>query len=44
VLEKTLRDVHRFGFPSLEKLNEEGETAITKAIEMIEKFREVAEY
>lgn len=43
VLEKTLRDVHRFGFPTLEKLNDDGETAVIKAIELIEKYREVAE-
>lgn len=43
VLDKTLRDVHRFGFPTLEKLNGDGETAIAKAIELIEKYREVAE-
>jgi hypothetical protein len=35
--------VHRFGFPSLEKLNGDGETAVTKALELIEKYREVAE-
>jgi probable nitrogen fixation protein len=43
VLDKTLRDVHRFGFPTLEKLNGDGEAAIAKALELIEKYREVAE-
>lgn len=43
VVDKTLRDVHRFGFETLEKLEEQGETAVTKAIELIEQYREVAE-
>lgn len=42
-MDKTLRDVHRFGFPSLEKLDADGEAAIAKAIELIGKYREVAE-
>ena len=44
VLNKSLRDVHRFGFDSLEKLNAEAEKAIGQAIEMIEKFPAVADY
>ncbi|QPK64697.1 NifX-associated nitrogen fixation protein [Methylomonas sp. LL1] len=44
VVDKTLRDVHRFGFPSLEDLSEKSESAIGNALELIEKFREVAEY
>lgn len=44
VLNKTLRDVHRFGFDSLEKLNSEAEKAIGSAIEIIERFPEVADY
>ncbi len=43
VVDKTLRDVHRFGFDSLAKLNEQGEALVGKAIELIEKYREVAE-
>jgi probable nitrogen fixation protein len=43
VVDKTLRDVHRFGFPSLEDLCEKTDTAIGKAVELIEQYREVAE-
>ncbi|KST64245.1 NifX-associated nitrogen fixation protein [Mastigocoleus testarum] len=38
---KTLRDAHRFGFESLEKLSEEGEKLVTKGIELAQKFPEV---
>jgi len=41
--EKTLRDVHRFGFPTLEKMQEEAGKIVTQALELIEKYREVAE-
>jgi len=44
VINKALRDVHRFGFDSVEKLNAEAEKAIGQAIEMIGKFPEVADY
>ena len=44
VLNKSLRDVHRFGFPSMEKLNAKSEKVIADAIAMIEKFPEVADY
>lgn len=44
VLNKMLRDVHRFGFPTMEKLAEEGEKAISNAVEMIEAYPEVARY
>ena len=43
VVDKTLRDVHRFGFPSLEDMTEKTDQAISKAIALIEQFREVAE-
>jgi probable nitrogen fixation protein len=42
VLDKVLRDVHRFGFPSLEKLNEEATTLINKAVDFIKTYPEVA--
>ncbi|MBF0267594.1 MAG: NifX-associated nitrogen fixation protein [Alphaproteobacteria bacterium] len=42
VLSKHLRDVHRFGFETLEKLEEEGSKLTGKAVEMIERFPEVA--
>lgn len=38
---KTLRDAHRFGFESLDKLAEEGEKLVTKGIELAKKFPEV---
>lgn len=43
VVDKVLRDVHRFGFPSLEDLNEKTNVALEKAVGLIEKYREVAE-
>jgi probable nitrogen fixation protein len=42
VVDKTLRDVHRFGFPSFAKLNEEGGKLIENALDMIEAHAEVA--
>jgi probable nitrogen fixation protein len=44
VVNKQLRDVHRFGFDSLAKLAQEGEKHVNAGIEMIEKFKAVAEY
>jgi probable nitrogen fixation protein len=44
VVNKQLRDVHRFGFDNLGKLAEEGAKYVKAGIEMIEKFKEVAEY
>ena len=43
VVDKTLRDVHRFGFPSLEDLSVKTEAIIDKAVALIEQYREVAE-
>lgn len=43
VVDKTLRDVHRWGFPSLETLCGESEKQIDKALAFIEKHKEVAE-
>ncbi len=43
VVDKTLRDVHRFGFPSLEDMAEKTEKVIDKAVELINQYREVAE-
>ncbi len=44
VVNRYLRDVHRFGFPSLEKLAEEGEKLVAAGVAMIEKFPEVARF
>ena len=41
---KNLRDVHRFGFESLEKLSEEGAKLLAAGTEMIERFPDVAKY
>lgn len=42
VMDKTLRDVHRFGFDSLDKLVAEIEKASNKALALIEQHRDVA--
>jgi probable nitrogen fixation protein len=44
VINKHLRDVHRFGFDSVAKLVEEGEKLVKAATQMIESFPEVAKY
>ena len=44
VVNKQLRDVHRFGFLSLEKLAEEGQKLVAAGVEMINKYPEVAKY
>lgn len=41
---RNLRDVHRFGFDSMEKLAAQGTKFVNQGIEMIEKFPEVANY
>ncbi|MDE8652877.1 NifX-associated nitrogen fixation protein [Novosphingobium album (ex Liu et al. 2023)] len=44
VVNKQLRDVHRFGFDSLDKLNAEAEKLMASAIDLIERFPAVADY
>jgi probable nitrogen fixation protein len=44
VVNKQLRDVHRFGFETMEKLAAEGEKYVAAGVEMIEKFPQVANY
>lgn len=44
VVNKQLRDVHRFGFESLEKLADEGGKFIAQGSAMVEQFTEVARY
>lgn len=44
VVNKQLRDVHRFGFPTLAKLAEAGSKFVDDGVAMIEKYREVADY
>lgn len=44
VVNKHLRDVHRFGFPSFAKLAEEGDKAVASGVEMIVKYPDVARF
>ena len=43
VVSKHLRDVHRFGFPSVEKLAADGARIVEEAVALIRKFPEVAD-
>lgn len=42
VVDKVLRDVHRFGFPSLDKMCQESDKLVNKALDLINKYKEVA--
>jgi probable nitrogen fixation protein len=44
VINKQLRDVHRFGFDSMAKLAAEGEKQVAAGIEMVNKYPDVAKY
>lgn len=44
VVNKQLRDVHRFGFPSLAKLAEAGGKFLDEAVAMIRTYPDVAQY
>jgi probable nitrogen fixation protein len=44
VVNKQLRDVHRFGFDNFAKLAAEGDKYVNGGIEMIQKFPDVAKY
>lgn len=44
VLSKHLRDVHRFGFESLDKLAAEGDKLVNDGVAMIESFPDVVNY
>jgi probable nitrogen fixation protein len=44
VVNKQLRDVHRFGFDNMGKLASEGEKYVAAGVEMINQFPEVARY
>lgn len=44
VINKHLRDVHRFGFPTVEAIAAEGTKLVAMAVEMIAKFPEAARY
>ncbi len=42
VMDKVLRDVHRFGFPSLSKMKDEVDKLLSVALEIVGKYSEVA--
>ncbi|MGB4467320.1 MAG: NifX-associated nitrogen fixation protein [Azovibrio sp.] len=42
VVEKTLRDVHRFGFPSLSRMKDDADALLGIALERIGRYPEVA--
>ncbi len=42
VVDKILRDVHRWGFASLEDLSEKSDQTIAKALQLIEKYNNAA--
>ena len=44
VINKNLRDVHRFGFESMAKLAAEGEKQVAAGVEMVNKYPDVARY
>lgn len=44
VVNRYLRDVHRFGFASLAKLAEAGRKLVDEGVKMIETYKEVATY
>ncbi len=44
VVNKQLRDVHRFGFGSLKRLAEEGEKFVAAGVDMINEYPDVARY
>jgi probable nitrogen fixation protein len=42
VMDKTLRDVHRFGFPSLSKMKDEADKLLSVALEIVGQHPKVA--
>ena len=42
VMDRTLRDVHRYGFESFSKMKDEGDKLLSVALELIGKYPEVA--
>ncbi|PVV24818.1 MAG: hypothetical protein B6D79_10265 [gamma proteobacterium symbiont of Ctena orbiculata] len=42
VLDRTLRDMHRFGFPSLSKMKDEADKLLSVALEIIGQYPKVA--
>jgi probable nitrogen fixation protein len=44
VVNKMLRDVHRYGYDNMNKLADEGQKAVSAGVDMINKFPDVAKY
>lgn len=44
VVNRFLRDVHRFGYPSLAKLADAGAKLVAEGVGMVEQYKEVATY
>lgn len=42
VMDKTLRDVHRFGFPTMGKMKDEADKLLSVALELVGKYSDVA--
>lgn len=42
VMDRTLRDVHRFGFPSVSKMKDEADKVLSVALEIIGQWPKVA--
>jgi probable nitrogen fixation protein len=42
VMDRTLRDVHRFGFPTLSKMKDEADKLLSVALEIIGQHPKVA--
>jgi probable nitrogen fixation protein len=42
VMDRTLRDVHRYGYESLSKMKDEGDKLLSVALGLIGKYSEVA--
>lgn len=43
ILDRTLRDVHRFGFANFEALDKEGEKLVSSALAVIDRFPQAAD-
>lgn len=44
ILNRIMRDAHRFGFESLEKMADEGDSLVETGVQMINRFQDVARY
>jgi probable nitrogen fixation protein len=44
VVNRYLRDIHRFGYASLAKLADAGNKLVAEGVKMVETYRDVANY